>query len=76
MHPLEELRQTALVGELYTAEYRVELARRLELLYPAEALAQMISESGASDLTGYIENAYAGRPEEPLPQSRDLPPLE
>ena len=74
--PLEELRQTALVGELYTPEFRVELARRLRLLYPEEALARMIAESGAADLEGYIESAYAGRPKEPLPQSRDLPPLD
>ena len=74
--PLEELRQTALVGELYTPEFRVELARRLRLLYPEDALARMITESGAADLAGYIESAYAGRPEEPLPQSRDLPPLD
>jgi hypothetical protein len=72
--PLEELRQTALVGELYTPEFRFELARRLRLLYPEEALARMIAESGAADLEGYVESAYAGCPEEPLPQSRDLPP--
>jgi hypothetical protein len=36
----------------------------------------MIAESGAGDLEEYIESAYAGRPEEPLPQSRDLPPLD
>lgn len=74
--PLEELRQTALVGELYSPEFRVELARRLRLLYPEEALARMTAESGAADLEAYIESAYAGRPEELLPQSRDLPPIE
>jgi hypothetical protein len=74
--PLEELRQTALVGELYTPEFRVELARRLRLLYPEDALDRMIAESGAADLDAYMESAYAGRPEEPLPQSRDLPPLD
>jgi hypothetical protein len=36
----------------------------------------MIAESGATDLAGYVERTYAGRPEEPLPQSRDLSPLE
>jgi hypothetical protein len=74
--PLEDLHQTALVGELYTQEFRVELARRLALLYPADALARMTAESGAADLGEYIEKAYAGRAEEPLPQSRDLPPWE
>jgi hypothetical protein len=36
----------------------------------------MIAESGAADLGGYVEREYAGRAEEPLPQSRDLPPLD
>jgi hypothetical protein len=74
--PLEQLRQTALVGALYTPEFRSELARRLELLYSAEDLAAMIAEAGATDLPGYVEIAYTDRPEEPLPQSRELPRLE
>lgn len=74
--PLEALHQTALLGSIYTPEFRVELARRLTLLHSEEDLAAMIAESGAADLAGYIESAYAGRPQERLPQSRDLPPLE
>jgi hypothetical protein len=74
--PLEELHQTALVGSIYTPEFRPELARRLKLLYTEEDLAAFIAESGASDLAGAIEQAYADRAQEPLPQSRDLPPLE
>jgi hypothetical protein len=34
-----------------------------------------VAESGASDLAGAIERTYADRPQEPLPQARDLPPL-
>ena len=74
--PLEDLHQTAFVGSIYTPEFRGELARRLALLYSEEDLAAFISESGASDLAGAIERAYTDRPQEPLPQSRDLPPLE
>jgi hypothetical protein len=64
------------VGSIYTPEFRPELARRLKLLYTEEDLAAFIAESGASDLAGAIEQAYADRAQEPLPQSRDLPPLE
>lgn len=74
--PLEELHQTAFLGSIYTPEFRLELARRLRLLYSAEDLAGFIAESGASDLAGAIERAFADRPQEPLPQSRDLPPLD
>ncbi|HET6361488.1 MAG TPA: hypothetical protein VFH11_05465 [Gemmatimonadota bacterium] len=74
--PLEDLHQTAFVGSIYTPEFRDELARRLMLLYSEEDLAAFIAESGASDLAGAIERAYVDRPQEPLPQSRDLPPLE
>lgn len=74
--PLEELRQTARLGALYTPAFRAELARRLEILYPPDALARMIAESGAADLAGYVAIAYPDRPEEPLPQSRDLPALD
>jgi hypothetical protein len=73
--PLEELHQTALVGSLYTPAFREELARRLKLLY-SEDLARMIAESGATDLAGYVQSAYADKPQEPLPQSRELPPLD
>lgn len=73
---LEELHQTAFVGSIYTPEFRTELARRLPILYTEEDLAAFIAESGASDLAGAIESAYADRPQEPLPQSQELPPLE
>jgi hypothetical protein len=74
--PLEELRQTALVGAMYTPDFRIELGRRLKLLYSAEDLAAMIAEAGAKDLPGYVEIAYTDRPEEPLPQSQELPRLD
>ena len=74
--PLEDLHQTAFTGSIYTPEFRTELARRLTLLHSEEDLAAMIAESSASDLAGAIERAYVDRPREPLPQSRDLPPLE
>jgi hypothetical protein len=71
--PLEELHQTALLGDIYTPEFRVELARRLQLLHGEKELAKMIEESGASDLEGYIERTYVSRPRQPLPQSQNLP---
>jgi hypothetical protein len=74
--PLEDLHQTAITGAIYTAEFRAELARRLTFLYSEEDLATFIGESGAPDLAGAIERAYADRPQEPLPQSRELPPLD
>ncbi|CAN5864079.1 hypothetical protein BH20GEM1_BH20GEM1_04700 [soil metagenome] len=74
--PLEELRQTALVGSMYTPEFRIELARRLELLYSEDDLARMIAEAGAADLADYVERAYDGGPQEPLPQAREIPPLD
>ena len=74
--PLEELHQTAFVGSIYTPEFRPELARRLALLNSEEDLAAFIAESGASDLEGAIARAYVAHPQEPLPQSQDLPPLE
>jgi hypothetical protein len=36
----------------------------------------MIAEAGAADLADYVERAYAGRPDEPLPQAREIPPLD
>lgn len=74
--PMEDLHQTALTDAIYTPEFRVELARRLRLLYPPEDLAKRIRESGGNDLADYVERSYVARPAEPLPQSRSLPPLE
>lgn len=45
------------------------------LLYRPDDLPKMIEDSGANDLAGYVERSYVARPEEPLPQSQNLPPL-
>ncbi len=73
--PLERLRQTALVGALYTPAFRRELARRLRLLYSEEELANRIEASGATDLEGYIERSYLAAPEKPLPEAQGLEPI-
>ncbi|MEZ4655561.1 MAG: hypothetical protein R3E12_18730, partial [Candidatus Eisenbacteria bacterium] len=73
--PLEDLHQTAMVGEIYTTTFRRELARRLCILYDPAQLAQRLADSGTADLDGYIESQYVSAAAKPLPQSRDLPPL-
>ena len=74
--PLESLHQTAIRGDVYTPAFRAEVARRLEIMIPADALAQRIADAGAADLADYVEREYAGAPQVPLPQSQGLPPLD
>jgi hypothetical protein len=70
--PLERSRQTALVGEIYTPEFRPELARRYRLLFTPEQLKAQMQEAGVRTLDELIEKQHAGAPERPLPQLRGL----
>jgi hypothetical protein len=76
LKPLEELHRTAIVGSLYTEEFREELTRRLMILYTAEQLDEMMTKDGFGDLGSFIEATYVDRPQEPLPQARGLATLE
>jgi hypothetical protein len=73
--PLEALHQTALTRDIYTPAFRVELARRLRLLYDKDDLAGKVEASGSRDLAEFIEKSYVATPERPLSQARGLPPL-
>jgi hypothetical protein len=74
--PLEQCRQTALLGEIYTPEFRRELARRYRVLFTPEQLAARIKEAGMGTLEELIEKEHAGAPEKPLPQLRGLEPAD
>jgi CubicO group peptidase (beta-lactamase class C family) len=74
--PLEQLRQTALVAEIYTPAFKEELARRYRVLYTPEQLAARFREAGVRNLAELIDKEHAGAPERPLPQLEGLEPVE
>jgi hypothetical protein len=73
--PLDSLHQTAKIGAIYTPEFCTELARRLELLYDAPSLAELIEQAKARNLSDYISKMYVSAPEQLLPQVAQLPAL-
>jgi hypothetical protein len=72
--PLEQLRQTAIVGEIYTPAFKRELARRYRILMTPAQLAAQIKEAGVGNLEELIDKEHASRPEQPLPQLKGLEP--
>jgi hypothetical protein len=76
LSPLERLRKTAMIGEIYTAAFRRELARRYRILYTPGQLAAQTQEAGVRTIEEIIERQHAAAPEQPLPQLRGLEPVD
>jgi hypothetical protein len=74
--PLERLRRTALLADIYTAAYKQELARRYRLLYTPAQLTARLQAEGVGTLEELIEKWHAGAPEQPLPQLKGLEPID
>jgi hypothetical protein len=74
LKPLEQLHQTALVGEIYTPAFKKELARRYRFLYTPEQLQTHRMQEGVGTLEALINKRFAGAGEQLLPQLKDLEP--
>jgi len=74
--PLEALHNTAKVDCLYTPEFKQELARRYGLLYTAEQLQTRLEQAQVETLESLIEKDCAATPSEPIPQARELEPMD
>ncbi len=70
--PLETLRKTAWHGELFTAEFKDELARRYRIMHPPEKLAKRLARNEVDTLAEYIELIAESEPETSLPQVAHL----
>jgi hypothetical protein len=70
--PLEKLRQSGGIGEIYTPAFKRELARRYRLLYTPAQLADLLQHASVSTLEQLIDKQYVAWPEEPLEQLKGL----
>ncbi|UCF62670.1 MAG: hypothetical protein JSW33_08745 [bacterium] len=61
--PLEVLRQTAMADYIYTDEYKIELERRLQILYTEEQIEEILKENDVKSIREYIDNSFTFRPE-------------
>lgn len=68
--PLEQQRQTAMVADIYTPEFREELARRYRLLYSDEQITARVESTGVRGLRELIDLEHVGRDEAPLGPAR------
>ena len=64
--PLEEMRQTAHRGALYTPAFRREAVRRWHLLYPGEAGERQVAAEGVASAEELVDALAEDRPEGPL----------
>jgi hypothetical protein len=73
--PMEQLRQSAQVGDIYTPAFKIELARRYRLLYTQEQLTKRFQDEGVRTLEELIDKVHVAVPEQPLPQLKGLEPV-
>ncbi|MEE2692906.1 MAG: hypothetical protein VX640_15335 [Pseudomonadota bacterium] len=73
---LEDWRQTAKNGAMYTPAFRKELKRRLPFAHPGEELAKAMEAEGAKTVDAFIDAIAAPEPEAPLAPAQTLPPLD
>jgi hypothetical protein len=69
--PLEKQRQSARVSDIYTSEFKREMARRLGIMYTAEQLEQELKREGARTVEEYIDLIASPAPEKPLSQAAE-----
>jgi hypothetical protein len=74
--PLDKLRQTAMTDRLYTPAFREELKRRYKILYSETQLADVLKSAGTTDLDGLFQRTFVAKPEMPLPELRNLGPID
>ena len=72
--PLEDLHNTATSSNIYTPEFKRELARRYGILYTQPQLASLMEEAGVTTLEALVDSDCAPRPRRPIPQAQSLPP--
>lgn len=74
--PFERQMQTAMLGALYTPEFKDELARRLRLMRTETEIAEMLDAAGVETLAEYIDTEYADRPEAPMGPAQAAGPID
>ena len=74
--PIETMRQTAFVDFIYTAAFKEEMKRRLQLSNSQEQLAELLKESHAATLDEYLKGTTLAVEEKPLPQARGVGPID
>lgn len=65
--PLERHRQSAWLAELYTPEFKRELARRFRIMYTQEQLDEKFANDGVHTVEELVD--LIAEPEQPLPQA-------
>jgi len=73
--PLEEARRTAMVDYIYTGRFRMELGRRIKILYNQEQLKTLLENNGCNSIEEYIEKEFTYQPEIPEPLVKEIEPL-
>jgi len=69
--PLEKQRQSARVSDIYTSEFKREMARRLRIMYTVEQLEQLLENEDVRTVEEYIGLIAAPEPEKPLSQAAE-----
>ena len=73
--PLEGARRTAMVDFIYTGKFKMELSRRIKILYNQEQLNTLLEKNGYNSVEEYIEKEYTYQPEIPEPLVEEIEPL-
>jgi hypothetical protein len=67
--PLEKQRKSAWLAELFTPEFKQELARRINIMYTREQLVEKLASNGVRTVEELVDSIAEAEPEQPLPQA-------
>ena len=74
--PVEKMHKTAIVGFIYTNEFKKEIERRYRILFKEEQIKKEFKEYGVNTLEELIEKAFVAEPQKLLPQSKLIGPID
>lgn len=73
--PLEETRRTAMVDFIYTGSFKLELQRRMRILYTGARMNSILENNGYQSLEEYVNKEFVHEPEIPEPLINSIEPL-
>jgi hypothetical protein len=74
--PLEKLRKTAMIDDIYTPSFRNEMTRRYRAMMTPERLSERVRAEGVTSVEALVDKDCVAEPEQILPQVDGLDPVD
>ncbi len=74
--PVDKMHQTAMVGHMYTNNYKKELERRAKFLYTEDQIKEILAAYGFDSLRSFIDSFFSEKPEVIQPLTKQIGPID